>query len=108
MYQALVPCRAQEVQAEALSPAMIIEPSGAKGVLLQLNSPSKDVHADILGFILHGLTMFSVISACFNRWHHRDIRKLGWSMQSMVMKWFLNVLIARSAAFFLWLCGGTN
>ena len=62
---------------EASSPAIVIDPSGAKGVSLQLNSPSNAAHADMRGLILHGLTMLSVISDCFNNWHQRDIGKFG-------------------------------
>ena len=61
MHHALVPFGAQEVRVETLSPAIVIDPSGTKGVLLQLNSPSKDVHAGISGLILHGIIMLNAI-----------------------------------------------
>jgi hypothetical protein len=66
------------------------------------------VDAESLGLILDILNMFNVMTACGNNLSHRCIGNDLSVEQSTAIKWSLNYLIALSAAFHLWLYGGTN
>jgi hypothetical protein len=48
-----------------------------------------------------------IVVWCTN-WHHKCIGKWPSVVASPATKWDLNVWIARSAAFRLWICGGTS
>jgi hypothetical protein len=66
------------------------------------------VDAESLGLIIDVLNMFNVMTACGNNLSHICIGN-GLSVEySPAIKWSLNDLIALSAAFRLWLYGGTN
>jgi hypothetical protein len=66
------------------------------------------VDADSLGLILHVLNMFNVMNACGNNPSHRCIGNDFSVEQRPAIKWSLNDLIALSAAFRIWMHGGTN
>jgi hypothetical protein len=66
------------------------------------------VDAESLGLIIDVLYMFNVMTACGNNLSHRCIGNDLSVEQSLAIKWSLNDLIAQSAAFRLWLYGGTN
>jgi hypothetical protein len=66
------------------------------------------VYAESLGLILDVPKMFNVMTACGNNLSQRCIGNDLPVEQSPAIKWYLNDLIALSAAFRLWLYGGTN
>jgi hypothetical protein len=66
------------------------------------------VDAESLGLILDVLYIFNVMTACGNSMSQRCIGNDLSVEQSPAIKWPLNDLIALSAAFHLWLYGGTN
>jgi hypothetical protein len=66
------------------------------------------VDAESVGLILDVLNMFNVITACGKNLSHRCIVNDLSVEQSPAIKWYLNDLIALSAAFRRWLYGGTN
>jgi hypothetical protein len=61
-----------------------------------------------LGLIRDVRRRFRVIVAWGTSLSHRCIGKLGSVVARPAMKWFLNVRMARSAAFARWTPGGTN
>jgi hypothetical protein len=61
-----------------------------------------------LGLILDVLNMCNVMTACGNNLSHRYIGNDLSVEQIPAIKWSLNDLIAISAAFHLWMYGGTN
>ena len=83
-------------------------PDDASGVRLKLNSPLRRLHPVSLGLIRDGRRRFRVISACSRRVSHWFKGKSGYVLQIPATKWFLKVRIPLSAAFRLWLCGGTS
>jgi hypothetical protein len=66
------------------------------------------VDAESLGLILDVLNMFNMMTACGNNMSHICIGNDLSVEHSPDIKWSLNDLIALSAAFHLWLYGGTN
>jgi hypothetical protein len=66
------------------------------------------VDADSLGLILDVLNMFNVMTACGNNMSHKCIGNDLSVERSPASKWFLNDMIALSAAFSLWMYGGNN
>jgi hypothetical protein len=66
------------------------------------------VDAESLGLILDVLNMFNVLTACGNNLYHRCIGNDLSVEQSPTIKWSLNDMIALSAAFYLWMYGGTT
>jgi hypothetical protein len=66
------------------------------------------VDAESLGLILDVINMCNVMTACDNNLSNRCIGNDLSVEQVPAIKWSLNDLIALSAAFRLWLYGGTN
>ena len=81
---------------------------GASGLAAKLNTPKTVSCAEREGLRLEARREFSVKVHWGRSLSHSCIRKLGSTVQSPVIRWFLYVLIARSAAFLLCICGGTR
>ena len=65
-------------------------------------------NADFVGSILDLQRMFRVVAAWFSKWSHKCVGHWLSVEHKPLMKWFLNVCMARSAAFTRWLAGSTN
>ena len=87
--------------------AITFTPGGASGVLLKSKAPIKEWQADSCGCALDAHNRLMVVVACSMRSSHRCIGKSGCVEHKPAMKWFLKARVARSAAFRLWLQGGT-
>ena len=72
-------------------------PGAAMGVLLYSEFPLNCAYAEILGFSLEGQSKFNAISLRSKRWYQFCMGNFGSIDQIPAMKWYLNVLIARSA-----------
>ena len=83
-------------------------PGGPSGVLLKLKVPCSCAHADNLGLSLDARNRFNVMVAWSSSLSHKCKGKSLSTLHNPAMKWFLNVLIARSAAFRRWMPGGTS
>ena len=83
-------------------------PGGAIGCASKLYCPLHCAQADNLGLALEPLIRLSVNSAWKINLHQRCSGKSGGHELSPAMRWFLAVLMARSAAFRLWHPGGTS
>ena len=83
-------------------------PGGARGVAWKLNTPKTASCADREGLRLEARREFNVREHCGRSLSHSCIGKLGSTVQSPAIRWFLYVLIARSAALRLWIWGGTR
>jgi hypothetical protein len=66
------------------------------------------VDAESLGLILDVINIFNVMTACSSNLSHRCIGNDLSVEQSPAIKWSLNDMIALSAAFRLWMYGGTD
>ena len=64
-------------------------------------------HADSLGLTLEHRSMLRVSPIWKSTLSHSAIGKSGSHVARDANMWFLKVLIARSAAFWRWMCGGT-
>ncbi len=84
------------------------EPGGASGWLLKSWFPLTMACADSLGFNLELLSRFKVRSACAISRSHSLIGNACGRDANPARKWFLNVRIARSAAFLRCWAGGTT
>ena len=88
--------------------AMYFVPGGANGVVLKSSMPCSCSWAERFGLILDVCNMFNVSSAWSSRQHHRCRGKFLSTEHKPLMKWFLNVHIAHSAALRRWICGGVS
>ena len=65
-------------------------------------------NADFVGSILYLRRMFSVVAAWFSNWSHNWVGHWLSVEHKPLMKWFLNVWMARLAALTQWLACSTN
>ena len=98
MHQPSFPCGAQLSRVAGSSHVSALVPGGARGVSLKSKSPNESAWADFRGFILDVRSKFSVKVACSSNLCHWEMGKCGSALHSPVIKWFLNVRMARSAA----------
>jgi hypothetical protein len=68
----------------------------------------RSVEVDNLGFIREMRHIFNVITAWGKNLSHRCMGKALSVEQMPAIKWSLNDLIALSAAYILWMYGGTS
>ena len=108
MYHPSMPWGSQESLSAGLTWATTCWPGGASGVRLKSNVPYSWAHAERFGLMRLPLSKLSVISAWGMRRSHRSRGNWGSVLHKPAMKWLLNVLMARSAAFRRCMCGGTN
>ena len=108
MYHPCWPCGAHVPHWLDFSWAIHFVPGGARGVALKSCTPWSCSWADRFGLILDMHKMFKVSSAWFSRRHHRCSGKFLSTEHKPLMKWFLNVCIAHSAALCRWICGGVS
>ena len=99
MYHTCCRCGAHVPRWLDFSWAMHLVPGGARGVALKSWIPWSYSWADSFGLILDVCSMLRVSSAWSSRRHHRCKGKFLSTEHKPLMKWFLNVLMARSAAF---------
>ena len=83
-------------------------PSGAKGVLLKLNSPKRNAHAERLVLLRLVRSRFRVRFAWGTSWSHLDRGKLGSHDAKPALKWVFQVWIARLAKLLRCMLGGTS
>ena len=77
---------------------MTLVPGGASGVLLKSNAPYSWAYAERFGLRWEARSRLRVRSACGSKQSHSVRLKPGSVPQSVAMKWFLKVRMARSAA----------
>ena len=87
---------------------IILQPMGPNGVAVKSNAPLKYSHADMLGLSVACRMRLIVGSVVYKRLSHINLGKVGSTPSSTEIKYALNVLIARSAIYFLWTFGGTS
>ena len=83
-------------------------PGGASGVAAKLKMPYTAVCADSAGLRRDARNRLSVSVHCGMRRSHSFMGYLGSMVQRPAIRWFLYVRMALSAAFLLWIWGGTS
>ena len=108
MYHSSTPWGAQFPWTAGFSWTMHLVPKGAIGVRLKSYGPFSIASAAMRGLSLDGRRRLRVKFVWSKRRSQSCSGNCGWRPQRMDMKWFFHVLIALSAAFARWRCGGTS
>jgi hypothetical protein len=107
-YQPGTACGAQVPRTAGFSWIRTRIPGGASGVRLKSKSPCTCAYAERCAWRRLDRSRLRVCRACGRSRSHKFMGKSGGTELRPAMKWFLNVRMARSAAFRRCTCGGDN